>query len=44
VERLLLIHLPPFEHDVVGLAIEAQSIVPRALLAEDGCDVSALLA
>lgn len=44
VERLLLIHLPPFERDVVGLAIEAQSIVPRALLAEDGCDVSALLA
>jgi ribonuclease BN (tRNA processing enzyme) len=44
VERLLLIHLPPFEHDVVGLAIEAQSIVPRALLAEDGRDVSALLA
>jgi ribonuclease BN (tRNA processing enzyme) len=43
-ERLLLIHLPPFTHDVVDLAIEAQSIVPRALLAEDGCDVSALLA
>jgi ribonuclease BN (tRNA processing enzyme) len=44
VERLLLIHLPPFDPDVVGLAIEAQSIVPRALLAEDSCDVSALLA
>jgi hypothetical protein len=25
------------------LAIEAQSIVPRSLLAEDGCDVSSLL-
>ncbi|HEY2770502.1 MAG TPA: MBL fold metallo-hydrolase [Solirubrobacteraceae bacterium] len=43
VDRLLLIHLPPLRQDVVGLAIEAQSIVPRSLLAEDGCDVSSLL-
>jgi ribonuclease BN (tRNA processing enzyme) len=44
VDRLLLIHLPPFRRDVVDLVIEAQSIVPRSLLADDGCDVSALLA
>lgn len=43
VERLLLIHLPPLRQDIVELAIEAQSIVPRSLLAEDGCDVSSLL-
>ncbi len=43
VERLLLIHLPPFRADLADLACEAQSTVPRAVLAEDGCDVSALL-
>jgi ribonuclease BN (tRNA processing enzyme) len=43
VDRLLLIHLPPMRADVVELAIEAQSIVPRSLLAEDACNVSSLL-
>jgi ribonuclease BN (tRNA processing enzyme) len=43
-ERLLLIHLPPFEHDVTALALEAQATMPEALLAEDGRDVAPTLA
>jgi ribonuclease BN (tRNA processing enzyme) len=44
VERLLLIHLPPFERDVEPLVVEAQARVPRAMLAEDQVDFSGLLA
>jgi ribonuclease BN (tRNA processing enzyme) len=43
VERLLLIHLPPFEDDVSALGAEASAIVPEARVAEDGGDFSALL-
>ena len=43
IERLLLIHLPPFAQDVSGLLREAQAEVPGSQLAEDGGDVSALL-
>ena len=44
VERLLLIHVPPFEDDVSALAIEASAIVPGARVARDGGDFSALIA
>jgi ribonuclease BN (tRNA processing enzyme) len=43
IERLLLIHLPPFAEAVNELALEAQSLVPSVLIARDGADVSALL-
>lgn len=43
IERLLLIHLPPFGAPLHDLLLEAQTAVPRALLADDGADVSALL-
>lgn len=44
IERLLLIHLPPFTALQHELLLEAGARVPRALLAEDGADVSALMA
>ncbi len=44
IERLLLIHLPPFEQSVTELELEAQGIVPQARTAEDGLDMSVLLA
>jgi ribonuclease BN (tRNA processing enzyme) len=44
IERLLLIHLPPFEPEPHELLFEAQLEVPQALSAEDGANVSALLA
>jgi ribonuclease BN (tRNA processing enzyme) len=44
VERLLLIHVPPFEDDVSGLAVEAGAVVPDARVAVDGGDFSALIA
>jgi ribonuclease BN (tRNA processing enzyme) len=43
IERLLMIHLPPFRALLHDLLLEAQSTVPQALLADDGADVSALL-
>jgi ribonuclease BN (tRNA processing enzyme) len=43
VERLLLIHMPPFDGDVSALAVEAGAIVPDSRVAEDGGDFSALL-
>jgi ribonuclease BN (tRNA processing enzyme) len=45
VERLLLIHLPPFARGVDELLLEAQQSggVAQALTADDGADVSALL-
>jgi ribonuclease BN (tRNA processing enzyme) len=42
IDRLLLIHLPPFERDSDKLESEAQATVPGAKLAADGCDVLAL--
>jgi ribonuclease BN (tRNA processing enzyme) len=44
VERLLLIHLPPFDRGLDALLLEAQAGAPRATCAEDGADVSALVA
>jgi ribonuclease BN (tRNA processing enzyme) len=44
IERLLLIHLPPFQPVQPELLLEAQAEVPCALAAEDGADVSMLLA
>jgi ribonuclease BN (tRNA processing enzyme) len=43
IERLLLIHLPPFEQALHELLLEAESEVPHSIPAEDGTDVSALL-
>jgi ribonuclease Z len=43
VDRLLLIHLPPFTSDVGALLAEAQGVSPGAVAAADGADVSALL-
>jgi ribonuclease BN (tRNA processing enzyme) len=43
IDRLLLIHLPPFEHGLHDLLLEARSEFPDSLLADDGADVSALL-
>ena len=43
IERLLLIHLPPFARQLHELLLEAQSQVPLALTADDGADISALL-
>jgi ribonuclease BN (tRNA processing enzyme) len=44
IERLLLIHLPPFAASVADLSLEAQNTVPRVLTAEDDADLSMLLA
>jgi ribonuclease BN (tRNA processing enzyme) len=44
VGRLLMIHLPPFGQPLHELLLEAQSRAPEAVTAEDGADVSALLA
>lgn len=44
IDRLLLIHLPPFEQSVAELELEAQGIVPQALSAQDCVDMSVLLA
>ena len=43
VERLLLIHLPPFELALCHLLEEARAEVPEAMLAADEQNVSALL-
>lgn len=43
IERLLLIHLPPFEQALHELLLEAESEGPHSIPAEDGTDVSALL-
>jgi ribonuclease BN (tRNA processing enzyme) len=43
IDRLLLIHLPPFALGVEDLLLEARSGVPGTLAADDGADVSALL-
>ena len=43
IERLLLIHLPPFVPQLHELLLEAQLQVPLALTADDGADISALL-
>jgi ribonuclease BN (tRNA processing enzyme) len=43
IERLVLIHLPPFERAVDELLLEAQSRVPAAVVASDGADISELL-
>jgi ribonuclease BN (tRNA processing enzyme) len=43
-ERLLLIHMPPFERDLAPLEEEARAVVPAVTLAHDGADVSTLLA
>lgn len=40
VDRLLLIHAPPFEPSVEQLAVEAQMTFPRSLIAHDGSDLS----
>jgi ribonuclease BN (tRNA processing enzyme) len=42
IDRLLLIHLPPFACSVGGLVAEAQRTLPRSHSAEDGSDVSVL--
>jgi len=44
IERLLLIHVPPFEPAPHELLLEAQLEVPDAFNADDGANVSALLA
>jgi ribonuclease BN (tRNA processing enzyme) len=43
IDRLLLIHLPPFASGLGELVLEAQSGVAHSLTADDGADVSALL-
>jgi ribonuclease Z len=43
IDRLLLIHLPPFVPVQPELLFEAQAQVPCALMADDGADVSMLL-
>jgi ribonuclease BN (tRNA processing enzyme) len=43
IERLLLIHLPPFQRAVHELVLEAESGVAHTLTADDGADLSALL-
>ena len=44
VERLLLIHMPPFDGDVSALAAEASATVAGSEVAVDGGDFSALMA
>ena len=43
IERLLLIHLPPFGTPLDQLLLEAQAHVRHAVLANDGADLSELL-
>jgi ribonuclease BN (tRNA processing enzyme) len=43
IERLLLIHLPPFGQQLHELVLEARADVPETVSADDGTDVSALL-
>jgi ribonuclease BN (tRNA processing enzyme) len=43
-ERLLLIHLPPFDHSIDQLAVEARAIYPHADPAIDGMGVSVFVA
>ncbi|HUO73984.1 MAG TPA: MBL fold metallo-hydrolase [Solirubrobacteraceae bacterium] len=43
IERLLLIHLPPFGQPLHELVLEARGRVGQALSADDGADISALL-
>lgn len=43
ITRLLLIHLPPFGQPLGELVLEARALVPEALTADDGADISALL-
>jgi ribonuclease BN (tRNA processing enzyme) len=43
IERLLLIHVPPFRQEVHEILTEAQAGVPQSMLAQDEADVSALL-
>jgi ribonuclease BN (tRNA processing enzyme) len=43
IDRLLLIHLPPFGTPLDQLQLEAQTHVRHAVLANDGADVSELL-
>jgi ribonuclease BN (tRNA processing enzyme) len=44
IDRLLLIHLPPFAQSVEQLVREAQTTFPRAVAAHDGADLSMMLA
>jgi ribonuclease BN (tRNA processing enzyme) len=44
VDRLLLIHAPPFEPSVEQLAVEAQTGFPHSLPAHDGAEESMMLA
>jgi ribonuclease BN (tRNA processing enzyme) len=44
IDRLLLIHLPPFEQSIEHLVLEAQTAFPRAIAAHDGADLSMMLA
>ena len=44
IDRLLLIHAPPCAPSVEELAVEAQTVFPRSLLAHDGADLSMMLA
>lgn len=44
IDRLLLIHAPPFSASVEALALEAQMTFPRTLMAHDGADLSMMLA
>jgi ribonuclease BN (tRNA processing enzyme) len=41
-QRLVLIHLPPFERSVEALVREAQAAFPPTLAADDGSDVAGL--
>ena len=41
-QRLLLIHLPPFDHSVEAIEREARAAFPQALAADDGGDVAGL--
>ncbi len=43
IERLLLIHLPPFEPHLDALLFEAHARVPQAVMAADGLELSPLL-
>jgi ribonuclease BN (tRNA processing enzyme) len=44
VDRLALIHVPPFQESVEQLALEAQAVFPRSLVVHDGADLSMMLA
>ncbi len=44
IERLLLIHLPPFGQPLDELVDEARALVPEAQIADDGAEIGALLA